>query len=246
MTFARLFILSLFVCASLATPLFAQGATDEFDSSELTMLGTYYSDKFVGRKTSSGEVFSQDKYTAAHHSFKFGTLLLVTNPKNGSQVIVRVNDRCPRTNVIDMSHKAAKQIGVSSRSVNVCILPQQYYRLWEIQEDILDVLAEGRLLSYAKEYLADVEKKAKQYASSSEEALKLYDIVLFSAPSREAAKKRIARIPTLYRDKANAVKHDKGTNVDIVLEVALPWRDADDLRYNLMGLFPDAKLIVSK
>ena len=50
-----------------------------------TMRGTYYSDRFVGRKTSSGEVFVQDKYTAAHHTLKFGTLLLVTNPKNGKE-----------------------------------------------------------------------------------------------------------------------------------------------------------------
>ena len=60
------------------------------------MRGTFYSDRFVGRKTSSGEVFRQDRYTAAHHSLKFGTLLLVTNPKNGKQVMVRINDRCPK------------------------------------------------------------------------------------------------------------------------------------------------------
>ena len=47
-----------------------------------TMRGTFYSDKFIGRKTSSGEVFTQDKFTAAHKSFKFGTLLLVTDRKS--------------------------------------------------------------------------------------------------------------------------------------------------------------------
>jgi rare lipoprotein A len=36
------------------------------------VLATYYADKFNGRKTSSGERFSNSKYTAAHMSLPFG------------------------------------------------------------------------------------------------------------------------------------------------------------------------------
>ena len=99
-------LLSLFVSSAL----FAQKISSTDTVTVHSMRGTFYSNRFVGRKTSSGEIFSQNKYTAAHHSYKFGTLLLVTNPKNGKQVIVRVNDRCPKANVLDMTSKAAKQI----------------------------------------------------------------------------------------------------------------------------------------
>ena len=44
---------------------------------------TYYANKFVGRKTTSGEVYTHDKFTAAHKTLPFGTKLKVTNLKNG-------------------------------------------------------------------------------------------------------------------------------------------------------------------
>jgi hypothetical protein len=52
---------------------------------------SYYADKFNGRKTASGEKFDNDKLTAAHRTLPFNTLLLVTNPKNGKEVVVKVN-----------------------------------------------------------------------------------------------------------------------------------------------------------
>lgn len=116
-----------------------------------TMHGTYYSDRFVGRKTSSGEVFNQNRYTAAHKTLKFGTLLLVTNIHTGQQVIVRVNDRCPRSNVLDMTRKAAKQLGIGSQKVNVQVLPERYYTYWEHQEEMKDVLIAGNFWNYVKQ-----------------------------------------------------------------------------------------------
>ena len=40
---------------------------------------TYYHDKFNGRKTASGAVFSNSKLTTAHPSLPFGTKLKVTD-----------------------------------------------------------------------------------------------------------------------------------------------------------------------
>ena len=57
---------------------------------------TYYHDRFENRKTSSGEIFSQKKYTAAHKTLPLNTLVRVTHLKNGRSVLVKVNDRCPR------------------------------------------------------------------------------------------------------------------------------------------------------
>lgn len=75
-------------------------------------LASYYSTEFHGRKTSSGEIFDKNALTAAHRTFPFGTILLVTNLKNSKQVKVKVNDRGPvkPERIIDLSYGAAKEI----------------------------------------------------------------------------------------------------------------------------------------
>jgi rare lipoprotein A len=73
---------------------------------------SYYSSKFEGRKTASGEIFKQDSLTAAHKSLPFGTMVKVTNIKNDSSVIVRVNDRLSKNSrhCIDLTLRAAKKL----------------------------------------------------------------------------------------------------------------------------------------
>jgi len=74
---------------------------------------TYYGPGFHGKKTASGEVFDQYALTAAHRTLPFGTKVLVTNPANGKQVVVRINDRGPFTKaIIDLSYGSAKAIGL--------------------------------------------------------------------------------------------------------------------------------------
>ena len=58
---------------------------------------SHYSDKLNGRRTASGQVFSNKKYTAAHRTLKFGTKVKVTNLANKKSVIVTINDRGPHT-----------------------------------------------------------------------------------------------------------------------------------------------------
>lgn len=72
----------------------------------------YYSSKFNGRRTSSGEIFSQENLTAAHKSLKLGTFVKVTNLANDSTVIVKVNDRLHKSSghTIDLTLKAANQL----------------------------------------------------------------------------------------------------------------------------------------
>jgi rare lipoprotein A len=73
---------------------------------------SFYSDKFIGKKTASGEIFSQDKLTCAHNTLPMGTLLKVTNLKNDKSVTVRVNDRLHHRNprLVDLSKAAAKKL----------------------------------------------------------------------------------------------------------------------------------------
>lgn len=79
-----------------------------------TVLASYYSTRFHGRKTASGETFDRHALTCAHKTLPFNTILKVTNPKNNKSVVVRVNDRGPykKNRKIDLSYAAAKEIGM--------------------------------------------------------------------------------------------------------------------------------------
>ena len=80
---------------------------------------SYYAKKFSGRKTASGERLHHDSLTCAHRTYPFGTLLRVTNPANGKNVIVRVTDRGPyvRGRIIDLSMRAAREIGIIAQGI---------------------------------------------------------------------------------------------------------------------------------
>jgi len=80
---------------------------------------SYYAKKLAGRKTASGERLHNDSLTCAHRTYPFGTMLKVDNPANGRSVIVRVTDRGPfvRGRIIDLSWRAAKELGIISQGV---------------------------------------------------------------------------------------------------------------------------------
>lgn len=84
-----------------------------------TMKASWYGPKFHGRMTANGEIYDQMALTAAHKSLKFGTLLKVTNTKNGRSVIVRINDRGPyiEGRDIDLSKGAAIELGLLKKGV---------------------------------------------------------------------------------------------------------------------------------
>ena len=79
-----------------------------------TGVASWYGGKFHGRRTASGETYNQHALTAAHRTLPFGTEVVVTNQNTGKSVVVRINDRGPFTGgrIIDLSHKAASQIGM--------------------------------------------------------------------------------------------------------------------------------------
>lgn len=72
----------------------------------------YYADYLDGRRTASGEVFSQAEMTCSHRTHPFGTWLRVSRLDNQKSVTVRVNDRGPFCEgcVVDLSKAAAMQI----------------------------------------------------------------------------------------------------------------------------------------
>lgn len=84
-----------------------------------TMKASWYGPKFHGKMTANGEIYDQMALTAAHKSLRFGTLLKVTNPKNGRSVVIRINDRGPyiEGRDIDLSKGAAIELGILRKGV---------------------------------------------------------------------------------------------------------------------------------
>ena len=76
-------------------------------------MASWYGNKFHGRKTSNGEVYSMYGMTAAHKTLPIPAYVRVTNLANGRQIIVRVNDRGPfhSERIIDLSYAGAKKLG---------------------------------------------------------------------------------------------------------------------------------------
>ena len=89
-----------------------------------TSFASFYHDKFNGRKTASGEIFSNSKMTAANRTLPFGTMLKVTNLRTGKSVVVEVNDRGPfhSSRALDLSKAAFKAIGNPARGT----MPVEY------------------------------------------------------------------------------------------------------------------------
>lgn len=72
---------------------------------------SFYSNKFNGRKTATGEIFQNSNYTAASNFFKLGTYVKVTNLSNGRYVYLKINDRMGhQSRVIDVTYLAAKDL----------------------------------------------------------------------------------------------------------------------------------------
>ncbi|MBP6385036.1 MAG: septal ring lytic transglycosylase RlpA family protein [Pseudarcicella sp.] len=87
---------------------FSQKITDQ------TGVASFYSSKFNGLKTANGEKYDSRKFTAAHNTLPFNTILEVTNLDNNKKTIVVVNDRGPhrKNRLIDLSFAAAKELEI--------------------------------------------------------------------------------------------------------------------------------------
>jgi rare lipoprotein A len=109
-------------------------------------VASWYSNDFHGSRTSSGEKYDKDSFTAAHRMLPYGTIIKVTNTKNGRSAYVRVNDRGPHkaSRKIDMSYAAAKKIGMINDGVArvrleimddkfAVKLYEQQEKLWQIE-----------------------------------------------------------------------------------------------------------------
>ena len=92
-------------------------------------VASWYGTRLNGHVTASGERLDRQRLTAAHRTLPFGTMLEVTNPKNGRKVLVRVNDRGPlkKSRIIDLTPAAAAVLGMRKKGLAVVeIRPAQF------------------------------------------------------------------------------------------------------------------------
>jgi rare lipoprotein A len=66
-----------------------------------------------GEATASGEYARPNGLTAAHKTLPFGTMVKVTNTRNGRSVVVKITDRGPfgRGRIIDLTPAGARALG---------------------------------------------------------------------------------------------------------------------------------------
>ena len=88
---------------------------------------SFYANKFEGRKTATGEIFSQNKLSAASNIIPLNNWVRITNLKNKKWIVLRINDRMHPRNprLIDLSRSAAHRlhyIGLGLVRVKVEIL----------------------------------------------------------------------------------------------------------------------------
>ncbi len=74
-----------------------------------TGVASFYADKYNGLPTYSGEIYDMNGLSAAHPSYKMGTIVRVTNLYNKKSVIIPINDRMPfrPDRIIDLSYGVA-------------------------------------------------------------------------------------------------------------------------------------------
>ncbi len=96
------------------------GEEDEAEEVGLQGLASYYSNRFAGRKTASGERYDPQVFGAASNRFPLGTRLIVRRLDNSRCVIVRINDRMHpkhQKRIIDLSYGVAKTLDMLRHGV---------------------------------------------------------------------------------------------------------------------------------
>ena len=149
-----LFLLLLLLCTTLS-------------AYEQEGLASWYGGKFQGRQTANGEIFDTNKFTAAHKTLAFGTVVKVTNLENGESTVVRINDRGPFIpgRIIDLSRAAAVAIGLAGKGVAKVRVEE----LPSGSPEAADIAATVTLVTYSIQVAAF---RSREYAERSLERLR--------------------------------------------------------------------------
>ncbi|MBF95623.1 MAG: RlpA-like protein [Alphaproteobacteria bacterium MarineAlpha9_Bin4] len=124
-------------------------------------IASWYGPKFNKKPTANGEIFDQDKISAAHKTLPLPSIVKVTNLNNQKFIYIRVNDRGPFVNnrIIDLSKKAAMELNIFSKgieSVNVKLIESGPHLLEKI------FINQQYLEKYARNLESSKSKQSKE------------------------------------------------------------------------------------
>lgn len=201
-----LFVLLLFCFIGLKQSVVFAQIQKEFECK-----ATYYHNMFENRRTSSGEIFTQKKYTAAHKTLPMHTIVKVTNLSNGRYVLVKVNDRCPKKGVIDLSYIAAKQISLhktGTARVKVEVMSEGYIDVLNQQYEIFNEFEKAKIsdtiFNHKLDSLFLLKENMYNFALS-------YYVRLCSVENIEYIDSIEEQLPVSYK---NMIKTEKVLNLD--------------------------------
>ena len=141
-------------------------------------IASWYGPGFHGKTTANGEVFDQNKISAAHRTLPMPSVVKVTNLENGLVLEkVRINDRGPfaRNRIIDLSKKAADELGfikngVAKVRVEILEDESRKYVSTDQKNNYVAEAAEVTEIS-KKNLLSNSERKEKVVEKKTEENL---------------------------------------------------------------------------
>lgn len=203
---------------------------------------------FENKKTSSGEIFSQKKYTAAHKTLPLHTVVKVTNLSNGRSVFVKVNDRCPKRGVIDLSLIAAKQIMLHKTGVarvKVEIMEENAFELLDEQERFFKNIEEEKLkdsLLYQR-----FEEIISPTINKYEEIFKFeYYVRLCSSENKIDAETKIEELPSNFKNIAKVEKVLNENYCYVIVGPFLTLKLAEDALNELKNTYKAAYIVKKK
>lgn len=251
---ARRTITCLLAIFALGLTLRAQNYSTNDTTTEYPNKGTFYHNRFVGRKTASGEIFDQNRFTAAHWRIKLGTLVMVTNRNTGKQVIVKVNDRCPKRGVFDMTRRAAHGIGIRGcQPVTVRLLPPEYEEQWLAQETMFDSV-EPKLAPRDNSPAVPISvqkaverKKSEldlpQIPAPTTSSTNCYNLRISIISNHAEAFTLMQQLPKNYQEKLCIDELPGSESFQLLLELQQPRKKVEEVRKKLLKKFPESKII---
>ena len=205
---------------------------------------TVYHDVFENRKTTTGDIFSQKKYTAAHKTIALNTLVKVTNLDNNYSVLVKVNDRCPKKGILDMSMVAAKAIDlhkVGVTKVKVEIVHDSLHSLWDKQADTLPLVVRKR---HIQDSLRAKYEDSLLFAHefSLPESVGYFFIRVASASSPNECRYIRLHLPKEYRPLVRAKFRRKTRKYEILLGPFLTRVEAEECIKQIRHTYPYSRV----
>ena len=162
-------------------------------------------------------------------------------------MIVKINDRCPRHGVLDMTHRAANAIGIRGcQPVTLRIVSEDYVAQWAMQDQMFDSVRTtlspsiSPTLSPTMEALQPPSQAQHNNLSNSQ-----YNISLARITNHSQAFAQIQKLPVSLQNKIVIEPLEGSDSLHLFLEVKQAKTSAEQLLKALRSNFPDGKLLLA-